>query len=262
EELAPEEAADIVFQADEPLPVLRRRLFAATAGRAVDVIVQPRANRRKMLLIADMDSTMIQQECIDELADFAGTRAEVAAITERAMRGEIDYEPALWRRARLMKGLEVGAIDKVLGEHVDLTPGARDLVWTMRANGARTLLVSGGFIDFVEPVARRIGFNEAYANRLEIADGRLTGGVVEPILGRTAKLAALEDAIIRGNLDAQDTLAVGDGANDMAMIARAGLGVAYHAKPRVAAVADARIEHGDLSALLYAQGYRKDEFVR
>ncbi len=261
EELAPDEAADIVFPSDEDLPVLRRRLYAALSGRPVDVVVQPLAGRRKRLLIADMDSTMIGQECIDELADFAGLGPRVAAITERAMQGEIAFEPALRERVALLRDLPLDTVDRVLTERIRLTPGGRDLVWTMRANGAHTLLVSGGFNVFAEPLAAKIGFNEARANRLLTDRGRFTGEVAEPILGRTAKLAALEDAIIRGNLDADETLAVGDGANDLAMIGRAGLGVAWRAKPMVAAAADARIDHSDLTALLYAQGYRRNEFV-
>jgi phosphoserine phosphatase len=225
------------------------------------VILQPAAGRKKRLLIADMDSTVIGQECIDELAGFAGLRPRIATITDRAMRGEIEFEPALRERVALLKGLPIETIDRVLAERIRLTEGAKTLVATMRANGAHTILVSGGFTAFVEPVATMAAFNESRANRLLQADGKLTGGVAEPILGRNAKLAALEDAIIRLGIAAEDTLAVGDGANDLGMISRAGLGVAFHAKPAVAEAADARIDHADLSALLFAQGYRSAEFL-
>ena len=204
---------------------------------------------------------MIGQECIDELADFAGLKAHVAAITERAMRGEIEFEPALRERVALLKGLPVGVVDEVLAKRITLTPGGRELVATMRAHGAYTCLVSGGFTLFTSAVAAMIGFQENRANELLVADGKLTGEVAEPILGRAAKLATLIELREAFDLDDIDTLAVGDGANDLGMIEAAGLGVAYHAKPAVAAAAAARIDHGDLTALLYAQGYRRDEFV-
>jgi phosphoserine phosphatase len=223
--------------------------------------VQPQAIRRKKLFLADMDSTMIGQECVDELADFAGLKAHVAAITERAMRGEIEFEPALRERVALLKGLPVGVVDEVLKNRITPTPGGREVVATMRAHGAWTCLISGGFTLFTNAVAAMIGFQENRANELKIEHGKLTGEVAEPILGRAAKLATLVELRESFDLDDIDTLAVGDGANDLGMIEAAGLGVAYHAKPAVAAAAKARIDHGDLTALLYAQGYRRDEFV-
>ena len=204
---------------------------------------------------------MIGQECIDELADFAGLKAHVAAITERAMRGEIEFEPALRERVALLKGLPVGVVDEVLKTRITATPGGRELVMTMRAHGAYTCLISGGFTLFTNAVAAMIGFQENRANELLVEDGKLTGEVREPILGRAAKLATLIELREAFDLDEIDTLVTGDGANDLGMIQAAGLGVAYHAKPAVAAAAAARIDHGDLTALLYAQGYRRDEFV-
>jgi phosphoserine phosphatase len=228
---------------------------------SVDINLIPIANRRKSLLVADMDSTIISCECLDELADMAGLKPKVAAITERAMKGEIEFAPALRERVALLKGLPLSALQRVYDERVRLNPGAKTLVATMRAHGANTLLVSGGFTFFTKRVAAAAGFDSEQANTL-LDDGRnLLGVVAEPILGREAKLAALEDATRAAKLDFADTLAVGDGANDLAMIARAGLGVAYHAKPVVAAAAAARIDHGDLTALLYLQGYREDEIV-
>jgi phosphoserine phosphatase len=219
------------------------------------------AGRRKRLLITDMDSTIIGQECIDELADFAGLKDKVAAITARAMAGEIEFAPALRERVALLAGLPAETIEAVIAERITLNPGAKALVWTMRANGAHTILVSGGFTAFAEKIAAKAGFNESRANELLIAGGKLTGKVREPILGRSAKLATLEDAIIRLEIPALETMAVGDGANDLAMIRRAGLGVAYHAKPKVAEAAAARIDRTDLTALLYAQGYKRNQFI-
>jgi phosphoserine phosphatase len=260
-ELARDEAVDIHFRPTKALHEIRLRLHRLIADLPIDVVVQPAAGRKKHLLIADMDSTVIGQECIDELADFAGLKPRIAAITDRAMRGEIEFEPALRERVALLKGLPIETIDRVLAERIRLTDGAKTLVATMRANGAHTILVSGGFTAFVEPVAAMAAFNESRANRLLQADGKLTGGVAEPILGRNAKLATLEDAIIRLGIDAEETLAIGDGANDLGMISRAGLGVAFHAKPKVAEAADARVDHSDLTALLFAQGYRPAEFL-
>ncbi|MDE2380439.1 phosphoserine phosphatase SerB, partial [Bradyrhizobium sp.] len=227
----------------------------------IDIVVQSQIDRRKKLFLADMDSTMIGQECIDELADFAGLKAHVAEITERAMRGEIAFEPALRERVALLKDLPVGIVDQVLATRITLTPGGRELVATMRAHGAWTCLVSGGFTPFTNAVAAQIGFQENRANELIVQDGKFTGEVKEPILGRAAKLATLVDLMESFDIDDIDTLVVGDGANDLAMIQAAGLGVAYHAKPTVSAAAAARIDHGDLTALLYAQGYRREEFV-
>jgi phosphoserine phosphatase len=260
-ELSLQEAVDLLFDGSKDLAELRRHLPRLIADLPVDIVVQPTDDRRKKLLIADMDSTIIAQECIDELADAIGVKDRVAAITERAMRGEIDFEPALRERVALLKDIPVEAIGRVLAERITLNPGATTLVATMRANGARTILVSGGFTAFVEPIADKAGFEESFANRLIEEHGKLTGMVAEPILGRTTKLATLEDAIIRLGIRAEDTLAVGDGANDLAMIGRAGLGVGFHAKPKVAEAADAHIDHGDLTALLFAQGYPRSEFL-
>jgi phosphoserine phosphatase len=254
-------AADILFTSDHNMLALGDRLRAARGDMPIDVVVQPVSDRRKKLFLADMDSTMIGQECIDELADFAGLKAHVAAITERAMRGEIEFEPALRERVALLKDLKVGVVDEVLASRITLTPGGRELVQTMRANGAYTCLVSGGFTLFTAKVAELVGFQENRANVLHVADGKLTGTVAEPILGKAAKLATLVELRESFDLDNLDTMAVGDGANDLAMIEDAGLGVAYHAKPAVAAAAAARIDHGDLTALLYAQGYKRSEFV-
>jgi phosphoserine phosphatase len=212
------------------------------------------------LLVADMDSTMITVECIDELADYAGLKAQVAAVTERAMRGELVFEEALRARVALLKDLEEAAIDRCRAERVRLMPGARPLVRTMKAHGALTILVSGGFTRFAEPVGAEIGFDRVIANRLHGEGGRLTGTVGEPIVGAGTKRAALLDAAAERGLDTSEALAVGDGANDIPMIEAAGLGIAYRAKPATAAAADARIEHGDLTALLYAQGYARAEW--
>ncbi len=252
-------AADLVFEgvAAEAVGAIR----AALGTAPVDVIVQEEATRRKRLFLADMDSTMIGQECIDELADFVGLKAEVSAITERAMRGEIAFEPALRERVALLKGLAVGVIEEIIAARITLTPGGTALVATMRANGAYTALVSGGFTLFTGPISQAIGFHEHRSNRLIVEDGVLVGRVEEPILGREAKLATLVELRERSGLAGHETLAVGDGANDLAMLGEAGLGVAFRAKPAVAAAAHARIEHGDLTALLYAQGYRADEIM-
>ncbi len=235
---------------------------SALDNAAVDVIVQRAQGRGKKLLLADMDLTMIGQECIDELAAEIGKRAHVAAITERAMRGEIAFEPALRERIALLKGLDRATILGVIANKITVTPGGRVLVQTMRANGAHTVLVSGGFSVFTSVIAEKIGFHEHQANELLFGDdGRLTGLVAAPVLGKDAKLAALEQLRDKHDLSVEEILAVGDGANDLAMLEAAGLGVAFHANPKVAAAADARIDHGDLTALLYAQGYRREEFV-
>ncbi|MEN3397621.1 phosphoserine phosphatase SerB [Brucella melitensis] len=237
-------------------------LRATLDGAPIDVVVQEQERRRKKILIADMDSTMIGQECIDELAEEAGLRDHVAAITARAMNGEIAFEPALRERVALLKGLPLSVIDKVISTRVTLTPGGPQLVRTMRKHGAYTALVSGGFTSFTRRIAEMIGFNEERANRL-IDDGtRLTGTVAEPILGREAKVEKLVEIAERLGLTPEDAIAVGDGANDLGMIQLAGTGVALHAKPAVAAQAKMRIDHGDLTALLYIQGYRKADFVQ
>jgi phosphoserine phosphatase len=256
-----EVAVDIPFTGSEDVAAIVTRLRAARGDLPIDIVVQPQALRRKKLFLADMDSTMIGQECVDELADFAGLKAHVAGITERAMRGEIEFEPALRERVALLKGLSVSVVDEVLAKRITPTPGGRELVATMRAHGAYTCLISGGFTLFTSAVAAMIGFQENRANELKVEDGKLTGEVAEPILGRAAKLATLVELRESFDFDEIDTLAVGDGANDLGMIEHAGLGVAYHAKPAVAAAAAARIDHGDLTALLYAQGYRREEFV-
>ena len=251
------DAADLHFE----LAPEAARAALEGAFADVDVVVQPRDGRRKMLLVADMDSTMITVECIDELADYAGLKPRIAAITEAAMRGELDFEAALDARVALLKGLDAGVIDDCLRERVRLMPGAQTLVRTMRGWGARAVLVSGGFTRFAEPVAQDIGFDEAIANVLAIDGGVLTGAVARPIVGAATKKATLLDRRAALGLADAATLAVGDGANDLAMIEIAGLGVAYHAKPVVAAAAAARIEHGDLTALLWAQGVPKAEWA-
>jgi phosphoserine phosphatase len=256
-----EVAVDIPFTGSEDAKAVEARLRAARGDLPIDIVVQPIATRRKKLFLADMDSTMIGQECIDELADFVGLKAHVAAITERAMRGEIEFEPALRERVALLKGLSVDVVDEVLKTRIRPTPGGRALVMTMRAHGAYTCLISGGFTLFTNAVAAMIGFQENRANELIVRDEKFTGEVKEPILGRAAKLQTLVDLTESFDLDDIDTMVTGDGANDLGMIQHAGLGVAYHAKPAVAAAAAARIDHGDLTALLYAQGYRRDEFV-
>jgi phosphoserine phosphatase len=262
--LAPGIAADIPFTPDAGLDerALSDRLRAVLHRAPVDVVVQPAAARRKRLLLADMDSTMIGQECIDELADRVGLRVDVAAITERAMRGELEFAPALRDRVALLRDLPAAAVDEIIDLRISLTPGARTLVATMRRNGAFTCLVTGGFTLFTARIAAMIGFDENRANTLDIdAGGRLTGRVLEPIFGGDGKLATLIELQDRLALAPAATLVVGDGANDIPMIQAAGLGVAFHAKPSVAAAAAARIDHGDLTALLYAQGYRREEFA-
>lgn len=253
-------AADIPFEAEEPADA-RALAEAARAASGVDVIVQAAEGRRKKLLVADMDSTMIRQECLDELAAEVGKKQHVAAITERAMRGEIAFEPALRERVALLKGLHPDTVLRVIAKKITLTPGARTLVQTMRSHGAHTALVSGGFTVFTSVIAERIGFHESQANVLLLGeDGRFSGLVGEPILGEAAKRDALLALREKHAAAASDTLAVGDGANDLAMLQEAGLGVAFRGKPAVAAAAHARIEHADLTALLYAQGYRREEF--
>ena len=229
---------------------------------AIDVVLVPKANRRKKLLIADMDSTMINEECIDELADALDIKAEVAAITARAMNGELDFGQALNTRVALLKGLNKKRIAEVRREQISLAPGGRTLVHTMKAYGAYTSLVSGGFTYFADYFAERIGFDETVANVLEFDGDHLTGTVARPIVDSSAKLRRLRELVKFQGLDPAQVLAVGDGANDLPMLQAAGMGVALHAKPQVAAEAQYRITHGDLTALLYLQGYDEEEFVR
>ncbi len=250
-------AADIRFAHD---PVAARTAIEGAFG-ATDVAVQPAADRTKRLLVADMDSTMITVECIDELADYAGIKPQIAEVTERAMRGELDFASALDARVALLEGLGEDAIQRCLDERVTLMPGAKTLVRTMRAQGATTILVSGGFTRFAEPVGHALGFHRMIANRLLIEDGRLTGKVRKPIVDAMTKEVTLMEAIDELGLTVAETMAVGDGANDLPMIRRAGLGVAYHAKPVVAAAAGMRIDHGDLTALLYVQGIASADWV-
>ena len=258
--LAEGAAADLYFDAPAPA-VVAAAARRAVAGAAVDLAAQETSRRRRRLLLADMDSTIITVECIDEMADMLGLRDEVAAITAAAMAGEIDFAEALRRRVGLLAGLEVGALARLYEERVSLNHGARTLVRTMRAEGALTVLISGGFSFFTERVARAAGFDRHIANRLSLVDGRLDGTVLSPIVDGASKLETLRRLVAEHRLDPAETMAVGDGANDLGMIQAAGLGVAFHAKPVLAEAAAARIDHGDLTALLYLQGYRRDQFV-
>jgi phosphoserine phosphatase len=254
-------AEDFLIDAEADRDAVTAALAPALGGAAVDVIVQPAKTRAKKLLIADMDSTIIGQECIDELADFAGLKSEISAITERAMRGELDFEAALTERVGMLKGLSESILEECFRTRITLNPGARTLVRTMNARGAMSVLVSGGFTFFVERVARLAGFQHFRANELLLDGGKLTGEVVRPILGREAKEAALRQYAKEAGVPLFATLAAGDGANDLDMIGAAGLGAAYRAKPKVAAAADAEINHADLTALLYAQGVTDAEFA-
>lgn len=256
--LAPGEAAEFALPA-RPDDFEQARAEAAAGG--LDMAIQLEPGRKKRLLLADMDSTMIGQECIDELAEMAGIGAQVAEITAQAMNGALDFEGALRARVALMAGLEAGVIETVLSTRITHAPGARTLIATMRARGARCVLVSGGFVEFAARVAADLGFHDYRANRLIISGGRLSGQVAEPILGRDAKVTALAAEAAGLGLGPADVLAVGDGANDLGMLAAAGTGVALHAKPAVAAQCDIRINHGDLTALLYLQGIARADFV-
>jgi phosphoserine phosphatase len=236
-------------------------LVAEIGTRPIDAAVVPAADRKKRLLLADMDSTMIGEECIDELGELAGLGADISAITARAMAGELDFEGALRARVALLAGLDATAISEVITHRITFRPGGAALLATMKANGAHTALISGGFVQFTGYVADRLGFHEHRGNELTIAGGKLTGKVREPILGKDAKRAALDNITARLGLTPRDAITVGDGANDIPMLKAAGIGVALHAKPKVKAEAPVSINHGDLSALLYLQGYRREELV-
>ncbi|OWV98163.1 phosphoserine phosphatase [Rhizobium sp. R72] len=254
-------ACDIALRDGTDADVARADILTVIGSAAIDLVVQDAATRRKKLLIADMDSTMIGQECIDELAAEVGLKEKVAAITARAMNGEIAFEPALRERVALLKGLPISVVDEVISKRITLTPGGPELIATMRSKGHYTALVSGGFTVFTGPIAKTLGFNENRANVLLAENGVLSGSVSEPILGKQAKVDALNDISDKLGISPDDALAVGDGANDLGMLQLAGSGVALHAKPTVAAQAKIQINHGDLSALLYIQGYRKTDFV-
>ena len=243
------------------IPANRWQVWEDLQGMGLDLVVQAAEGRRKRMLLADMDSTMIRQECIDELADMAGVGAHVAAITARAMNGELDFEAALLERVALLKGLDAAVIAQVMAERITFMPGGAALIATMKANGGHAALVSGGFTAFTEQVAAALGFDEHRANTLLIEGNRLAGDVARPILGRQSKIEALEQITARLGIAEADVIAVGDGANDLGMLGRAGTGVALHAKPSVAAQCDVRINHGDLTALLFIQGYARADFA-
>ena len=255
--LEPGKACDLHFAGDPS--AVRAALEGATPG--IDVIVQNTSERRRRLIVADMDSTMITVECIDELADYAGIKPQIAEVTERAMRGELDFEDALRSRVALLKGLPEAVIEQCLAERVTIMPGAKALVRTIRAHGGHAVLVSGGFTRFADPVGAEIGFDRVVANRLGLSDGMLDGTVAEPIVGAATKRETLLAALAERGWSRSDALAVGDGANDIPMIEAAGLGVAYHAKPRTRAAASAGITNGNLTAILYAMGYPRAEWV-
>ena len=257
--LAPERACDLPLL--EIAPELAERSAREAIGTApIDVLIQPAAGRRKRVLVADLESTIIENEMLDELAEFAGMRARVTEITRRAMNGELDFAPALAERVALLKGLPVSVLDGAAAR-IRLTPGARALIATLRAAGVRTALVSGGFTAFAEPIATALGFDRVVANRLDIDNGRIAGTVAAPIVDREAKRKELLALAAECGVAPAATLAVGDGANDLPMLEAAGLGIAFHAKPAVAAAARWRIDHADLTGLLYAQGYRRDEMI-
>jgi len=256
-------AIDVAFSArsQTELDEISAKIRKSLSSEPVDIIIQPTLHRRKSLFVADMDSTMIGQECIDELAAELRVKQKVAKITERAMRGELEFDSALRERVRLLEGLDAMVIPKVISEKITITPGARTLISTLRSQGVYTALVSGGFTLFTSRIGATIGFDEDRANTLMLHNGKLTGEVAEPILGREAKRATLIELREQFALQPEETLAIGDGANDLDMIQEAGLGVAFRAKPAVAAAADARIDHADLIALLYAQGYSRSTWM-
>ena len=256
--LDPGVAAEFVLEA---MPANLWEVWDGFQAMGIDLAVQPAVGRKKRMLIADMDSTMIQQECIDELADEAGVGPYVAGITARAMNGELEFDAALRARVGLLRGLEEAVIARVIRDRITLMPGGRALVATMRGHGGYAALVSGGFTAFTGAIAGVLGFDENRANTLLVEDGRLTGAVAEPILGRAAKVQALEEISARLGISPAEAVAVGDGANDLGMLGLAGMGVALHAKPSVQAECAVRVNHGDLSALLYLQGYRREEFL-
>lgn len=256
--LSVDEAAEFTLPS---IPENQWDVWTEVQKMGVDLVILPAAGRRKKMLLADMDSTMIQQECIDELADVAGVGDRVKDITARAMNGELDFEEAIRERVGLLKDLPEAVIRQVLDERITLMPGGPTLLATMKAHGAYAALVSGGFTAFTTAVAGKLGFDENRANTLLVTDGELTGEVGVPILGQQAKVDALEEIVVRLVIAEADVLAVGDGANDLKMLGRAGLGVALHAKPAVAAQCDVRVNFGDLTALLYLQGYARSEFV-
>jgi phosphoserine phosphatase len=256
--LDPGVAAEFALEA---MPANLWEVWDGFQAMGIDLAVQPAMGRKKRMLIADMDSTMIQQECIDELADEAGVGPYVAGITARAMNGELEFDAALRARVGLLRGLEEAVIARVIRERITLMPGGRALVSTMRGNGGYAALVSGGFTAFTGAIAGVLGFDENRANTLLVEDGRLTGAVAEPILGRAAKVQALEEISARLGISPAEAVAVGDGANDLGMLGLAGMGVALHAKPSVQAECAVRVNHGDLTALLYLQGYRREEFL-
>lgn len=245
----------------EAVPANLWEVWQDLQAAEIDLAMQPAAGRKKRMLIADMDSTMIRQECIDELADEAGVGAYVASITARAMNGELDFEAALRERVGLLRGLDEAVIGRVIRDRITLMPGGRELVATMRGNGAYAALVSGGFTAFTGAIAGVLGFDENRANTLLVEGGRLTGQVAEPILGKAAKVKALEEIAARLGITPAEAVAVGDGANDLGMLGIAGMGVALHAKPSVQAECRVRVNHGDLTALLYLQGYARDDFL-
>jgi phosphoserine phosphatase len=257
--LCPDVACDIPFDAAPALDA-EAAVRGAIGTAPIDVVVQPAQNRRKRLLIADMESTMIQNEMVDELARLVGVGDKVADITRRAMNGEIEFRPALRERAALLGGLEATLL-KRMRKTIVFTPGARTLVGTMKANGAATALVSGGFKVYSKWVKKKLGFDKHFANDLIVRDGIVTGELAEPVMGREGKLEALDQMATKHGLTRADALAIGDGANDLMIVTAAGTGVAYHAKPSVAAQATARIDHGDLTAALFVQGYRRSEFT-
>ncbi len=255
-------ACDIALRDDTDLQAAEANILAVIGSERIDLVIQETETRRKKLLIADMDSTMIGQECIDELAAEVGLKDKVAEITARAMNGEIAFEPALRERVALLKGLPLSVVDDVIARRITLTPGGLELIATMKSKGHYTALVSGGFTVFTSRIGATLGFDENRANILLEENGSLTGFVAEPILGKQAKVDALNDIADKLGISADDALAVGDGANDLGMLQLAGSGVALHAKPTVSAQARMRIDHGDLTALLYIQGYRKTDFIK